>query len=55
MSSIQRDGSPTAGAVSFSSKQLLSVLTRLSGPSWQTHYLSENLVEPGIEPGHLDL
>jgi hypothetical protein len=26
------------------------VLTRLSGPPFQTHYFSENLVAPGIEP-----
>jgi hypothetical protein len=27
------------------------VLTRLSGPRSKTHYFSENLVAPGIEPG----
>jgi hypothetical protein len=30
-------------------------LTRLSGAPFQTHYFSENLVAPGIEPGPLDL
>jgi hypothetical protein len=27
------------------------ILARLSGPPFQTHYFSENLVAPGIEPG----
>jgi hypothetical protein len=31
------------------------LLTRLSGPRSRTHYLSENLVAQGIEPGPLDL
>jgi hypothetical protein len=31
------------------------VLTRLNGPLWETHYLSENLVVLGIEFGRLDL
>jgi hypothetical protein len=31
------------------------VLTRLSGTPFQTHYFSENLVVPEIEPGPLGL
>jgi hypothetical protein len=31
------------------------VLTRLNWAPFQTHYFSENLVTPGIEPGPLDL
>jgi hypothetical protein len=31
------------------------VLTRLSGPQFQTYYFSENLVVPQIEPGPLGL
>jgi hypothetical protein len=35
----------------FHSSSSSIILTRLSGPPFQTHYVSENIVELGIEPG----
>jgi hypothetical protein len=39
----------------FLSSSSSIVLTRLRGPRSRPQYLSENLVTPGVEPGHLDL
>jgi hypothetical protein len=39
----------------FSIKQLLSCTHEAEWTPFQTHYLSENLVVPGIESRHLDL
>jgi hypothetical protein len=39
----------------FSIKQLLSCTLEAEWILSQTHYFSENLVVPGIEPGPLDL
>jgi hypothetical protein len=39
----------------LSSKQLLICTHEAEWTPFQTHYLSQNLVAPGIEPGHLDL
>jgi hypothetical protein len=39
----------------FSIKQLLSCTQEVEWTPFQTHYFSENLVVPGIEPGPLDL
>jgi hypothetical protein len=39
----------------FSIKQLLSCTHEAEWTSFQTHYFSENVVAPGIEPGPLDL
>jgi hypothetical protein len=39
----------------FSTKQVLNCTHKAEGTPFQTHYFSENLVAPGIEPGHLDL
>jgi hypothetical protein len=39
----------------FSFKQLLSCIHEAEWTPFQTHYFSENLVAPGIEPGYLDL
>jgi hypothetical protein len=39
----------------FSSKLLLSCTHEAEWAPLQTHYFSENLVAPGIEPGPLDL
>jgi hypothetical protein len=38
----------------FSSKQLLSCTHETEWTQFQNHYFSENVVEPGIEPGPLD-
>jgi hypothetical protein len=35
----------------FHSSSSSVTLTKLSGPPFQTHYFSENLVVPRIEPG----
>jgi hypothetical protein len=43
------------GAATFSSNQLLSCTHEAEWTLFETHYLSENLVMPGIEPGPLDL
>jgi hypothetical protein len=43
------------GAATFSSKYLLSCIHEAEWTPFQTHYFSDNLVAPGIEPGHLDL
>jgi hypothetical protein len=37
----------------FSFKQLLSCTHEIEWTPFQTHYFSENLVAPGIEPGPL--
>jgi hypothetical protein len=42
-------------AVTLSSKQLLNCTHEAEWTPFQTHYFSENLVEPGVEPGTLDL
>jgi hypothetical protein len=39
----------------FSSKQLFNCAHEAEWTPFQTIYFSENLVAPGIEPGHLDL
>jgi hypothetical protein len=39
----------------FSFKKLLNCTHEAEWTSFQTHYFSENLVVPGIEPGILDL
>jgi hypothetical protein len=39
----------------FSSKQLLNCTPVAEWTLFQTHYFSENLVVPGIEPGPQDL
>jgi hypothetical protein len=39
----------------FSIKQLLSCTHEAEWTPFQTHYFSENLVVPGIEPRPLDL
>jgi hypothetical protein len=39
----------------FSSKQLLNCTHEAEWTPFQTHYFSENLVAPGIEPEPLDL
>jgi hypothetical protein len=36
-------------------KQLLNCTDKAEWTPFQTHHFSENLVEPGIEPGPLDL
>jgi hypothetical protein len=38
----------------FSSKQLLSCTHEAEWITFQTHYFSEKLVAPGIEPGPLE-
>jgi hypothetical protein len=43
------------GAAAFSLKQLLSCTHEAEWIPFQTHYFSENLLAPGIEPGPLDL
>jgi hypothetical protein len=43
------------GTATFSFKELLSCTHEVEWTPFQTHYFSENLVAPGIEPGHLDL
>jgi hypothetical protein len=43
------------GAVTFSSKQLLSCTHGAEWTPFQTHYFIENLVAPRIEPRPLDL
>jgi hypothetical protein len=43
------------GATTFSSKQLLSCTHEAEWSPFQTHYFSENLVAPEIEPWPLDL
>jgi hypothetical protein len=43
------------GAATFSFKKLLNCTHEAERASFQTHYFSENLVEPEIEPGPLDL
>jgi hypothetical protein len=54
----QRYGSPTVvnlsfldGAVTFLSSNSTFILTRATWTPFHTHCYSENLVEPGIEPG----
>jgi hypothetical protein len=42
-------------ATTFSSKQLLDCTHKAEWTLFQTHYSSENLVAPGIEPRSLDL
>jgi hypothetical protein len=42
-------------AANFSSKQLLICTHEAEWTPFQTHFVSENLVAPGIEPGPLDL
>jgi hypothetical protein len=39
------------GAATFSFKQLLNYPHEAEWTPFQTHYLSDNLVTPGIEPG----
>jgi hypothetical protein len=39
------------GAATFSFKYLLSYPHEAEWTPFQTHYFSENLVAPGIEPG----
>jgi hypothetical protein len=39
----------------FSSKQLFSSTHEAECTPFHNHYFSENLVAPGIKPGHLDL
>jgi hypothetical protein len=39
------------GAATFLSSSSSVIFTRLSGPPFQTHYFSDNLVAPGIQPG----
>jgi hypothetical protein len=39
----------------FSFKQLLNYSHEAEWTPFQTHYFSENLVEPGIDPGPLNL
>jgi hypothetical protein len=58
----QRAVSPTAvisvlqtEAATFSSNYLLNCTPEAEWTPFQTHYLSENLVAPGIEPGPLDM
>jgi hypothetical protein len=46
---------PTPEPLLFLPSSSSIVLARLSGPPLQTHYFSENVVEPEIEPGPLDL
>jgi hypothetical protein len=43
------------GAATISSKQLLNCTHEAERTPFQTYCFSENLVEPGIELGHLDL
>jgi hypothetical protein len=43
------------GATTLSSKQHLSCTHEAEWTPFKTHYFSENLVAPGIEPGPLDL
>jgi hypothetical protein len=43
------------GAATFHSKYLLKCTQEAEWAPFQTHYFSENLVAPGIEPGPLDL
>jgi hypothetical protein len=42
-------------AATFSFKQFLHCTFEAEWTPFQTHYFSENLVVPGIEPGPLDL
>jgi hypothetical protein len=44
-----------AGSATLSSKQLLICTHEAEWTPFQTHYFSENLVDPGIEPELLDL
>jgi hypothetical protein len=39
----------------FSSKQLFNCTHEAEWTPFQTHYFSENLAAPGIDPGPLDL
>jgi hypothetical protein len=39
----------------FSSKQRFNCTHEVEWTPFQTHYFSENLVAPGIEPGSMDL
>jgi hypothetical protein len=43
------------GAATFCSKQFLSCTQEAEWIPFQTHYFSENLVVPGLEPRPLDL
>jgi hypothetical protein len=43
------------GAATFSFKEVLSCTHEAEWTPFQTHYFSENLVVPGIDPGPLDL
>jgi hypothetical protein len=43
------------GTNTFPIKYLLNFTRETEWTLFQTHYFSENLVEPGIEPGPLDL
>jgi hypothetical protein len=40
-----------AGAANFSFKYLLSCTHETEWAPFQTHYFSENLIAPGVEPG----
>jgi hypothetical protein len=51
VSRSQRGGSPAT----FSSRQLLICTHEAKWTPFQTHYLSESPVAPGIEPGPLDM
>jgi hypothetical protein len=42
-------------AATFSSKYLLDCTHEAEWTPFQTHYFSEDLIEPGIEPGAPDL
>jgi hypothetical protein len=60
VSHSQRDWVPTAVFSAFwaaviASKYLLSCTHETEWTPFQTHYFSENLIAPGIEPGALDL
>jgi hypothetical protein len=46
---------PYGCILGFSSKYLLNYTHEAEWTPFQTHYFSENLVAPGIEPGALDL
>jgi hypothetical protein len=43
------------GATTFSSKWLFNCTHKAEWTPFQTHYFSENVIAPGIEPGSLDL
>jgi hypothetical protein len=43
------------GPLRYKKKWLLNYIHEAEWTLFQTHYFSENLVAPGIEPGPLDL